>query len=507
MALDIAVEAALVLALHDAALTQVVPFAKAGALLAGERAARVLEGAEVGHFRQNQGTLRGRHVFAAGFAGEALQKSAVGVVVHAERCLVDVDAGFLVAGVHGQAPRVSRVAVSSVLACCRLAIACSRSSLFSAIEMSTKVTIRLPTVLAASLFCFCSVFMGVLHFQHLGDLVEEGGVFGGFDRVVDGVGWRQGGAGWQAVEEVAWRRPVGHFGAETAKGVLNAGNVCGLPIPPRQRLQPYLGNSGDRFAERADGRLPLRPGRRQLANRLAEIVGTDTDGGKLAAESAGRVLELAHHRRYRRTGAAAVKTCVGQLADIGGGFFEGEAEGVRVWRGVAHRQAHAGGGLCDVAGGVSEFEAVTLCQRQHRRQRFDGFAAFQAGAGEIFQRLRCFRSVIFSLCAHLLGGGAQRFHFLGRRARDGLYGRELRLKICRATDRLVEKILDFPRDKGDAERRAEGDDRAFQAVKRANVALGIFACLVGRFREVAQTARVLPGQGCPTRRAAARIHR
>ena len=129
-------------------------------------------------------------------------------------------------------------------------MACERSSLFSAIEMSTKVTIRLPTVLAASLFCFCSVFMGVLHFQHLGDLVEEGGVFGGFHRVVDGVGWRQGGAGWQAVKEVARRGPVGHLGAEAAEGAFDAGDVCALPVPPRQRLQPYFGDGSNAFGGR-----------------------------------------------------------------------------------------------------------------------------------------------------------------------------------------------------------------------------------------------------------------
>ena len=279
-----------------------------------------------------------------------------------------------------------------------------------------------------------------------------------------------------------------------------------------------------RFTERANGCLPLRSGRCQLANCLAEIIGADTDGGKLAAEGAGRVLELAHHRRHRRTGATAVKACIGQFANVGGGFFEGKTEGVCVRRGVAHRQAHAlnigigggrrlgkyvgnprriahrqphaGCGLRDVTGGVSEFEAVALRQRQHRRQRFDGFAALQTGAGEIFQRLRRFRGVVFGLRAHLLGGGTQCFHFLGRRARDGFNRRQLRLKICRATDGLAKEILDFARDKGDAKRCTKGDNRTFQAVKRADVALGavseavsVFACLIGGFREIAQTAR------------------
>ena len=149
-----------------------------------------------------------------------------------------------------------------------------------------------------------------------------------------------------------------------------------------------------------------------------------------------------------------------------------------------------------VTGGVSEFEAVALRQRQHRRQRFDGLAAFQTGSGEIFQRLRRFRGVIFGLCAHFLGSSTQRFHFFGRRARDGFNRRQLRLKICRAADGLAEKILDFSRDKSDAKRCTKGDDRAFQAVKRADVALGavseavgVFACLIGGFREIAQTAR------------------
>jgi len=92
--------------------------------------------------------------------------------------------------------------------------------------------------------------MGVLHFQHLGDLVEDVGVFGGFDRVVDGVGWRQGGAGRQAVEEVARCRPVGHLGAEATEGTLDAGNVCDLPIPPCQCFQPYFGDGGNAFGGR-----------------------------------------------------------------------------------------------------------------------------------------------------------------------------------------------------------------------------------------------------------------
>ena len=133
-------------------------------MLAGERAAGILESAEAAHFHQYAGALTGGHGFAAGFAGEALQEGAVGIVIHAQRFLANVDAGFLVAGVHGQPPRVSRVAASSVCACCRLAMACSRSLLFSAIEVSTSVTIRLPTIAAVFLFCFCSVFMGVLHF-------------------------------------------------------------------------------------------------------------------------------------------------------------------------------------------------------------------------------------------------------------------------------------------------------------------------------------------------------
>ena len=311
-------------------------------------------------------------------------------------------------------------------------------------------------------------------------------------------------------------------------GGCKAGGAFELVVQFIDRLNPLSdqraeGRTG-RFTERANGCLSLRPGRCQLANCLAEIVGADTDGGKLAAEGAGRVLELAHHRRHRRTGAAAVKACIGQFTNVGSGFFEGKTEGVCVWGGIAHRQPHAldigvgrgcrlgedvsdtrciahrqphaGCGLRDVAGGVSEFEAVALRQRQHRRQRFDGFAALQTGAGEIFQRLRRFRGVIFGLCAHFLGSSTQRFHFLGRRARDGFNRRQLRLKICRATDGLAKEILDFARDKGDAKRRAEGDDRAFQAVKCADIALGavskvvgIFACLVGSFREVAQTAR------------------
>ena len=90
----------------------------------------------------------------------------------------------------------------------------------------------------------------MLHFQHLGDFVEEGCVFGSFDRVVDGVGWWQGGTRRQAVKEVARCRPVGHFGAEAAEGTLNAGNVCDFPVPPRQRLQPHFGDGGNAFGRR-----------------------------------------------------------------------------------------------------------------------------------------------------------------------------------------------------------------------------------------------------------------
>jgi len=50
VALDIAVEATFVLAMDDAALAQVVPFAEAGTLLAGERAARVPESTAGGAF-------------------------------------------------------------------------------------------------------------------------------------------------------------------------------------------------------------------------------------------------------------------------------------------------------------------------------------------------------------------------------------------------------------------------------------------------------------------------
>ena len=44
--------------------------------------------------------------------------------------------------------------------------------------------------------------------------------------------------------------PVGHFGAKAAEGAFDAGNIRRLPFPPRQRLQPYFGDGGDRFGRR-----------------------------------------------------------------------------------------------------------------------------------------------------------------------------------------------------------------------------------------------------------------
>ena len=49
---------------------------------------------------------------------------------------------------------------------------------------------------------------------------------------------------------MAWCRPVGHLGAEAAEGALDAGNVCGLPIPSRQCFQPYFGDGGNAFGGR-----------------------------------------------------------------------------------------------------------------------------------------------------------------------------------------------------------------------------------------------------------------
>ena len=49
---------------------------------------------------------------------------------------------------------------------------------------------------------------------------------------------------------MAWCRPVGHLGAEAHEGALDAGNVCGLPIPSRQCFQPYFGDGGNAFGGR-----------------------------------------------------------------------------------------------------------------------------------------------------------------------------------------------------------------------------------------------------------------